>query len=74
MADRTRKKGGVRLDHYDREIIRFLGKRGKSNTNEVSTNLKISWITTNVHLKKLKIMGYVLSEKEGELVNWELNY
>jgi DNA-binding transcriptional ArsR family regulator len=64
----------VRLDHFDREIIHFLGNRGESNTNEISENLKISWATTNIHLNKLKKMGYVKSNRDGGIIYWELNY
>jgi len=65
----------TRLDHYDRSIIHFLGKRGESNANEISENLKISWATTSNHLKKLKKMGYVIhSKKKGESIIWSLNY
>jgi Mn-dependent DtxR family transcriptional regulator len=64
----------VRLDHFDREIIHFLGNRGDSNTNEISENLKISWATSQIHLKKLVRMGYVSSYKTNKIITWKLNY
>lgn len=64
----------LRLNSFDREIIRFLGNRGESNTNEISKNLKISWATILSHLNKMKKMGYVNKSKDGELVVWSLRY
>lgn len=63
-----------RLDNIDKQIIHFLGNRGNANTNEISENLKISWATANKHLRKLNIKGYVIKEKQGELIIWSLNY
>ena len=62
------------LDHYDKMIIHFLGNRGKSNTNEIAENLKISWKTANEHLYKLNQLGFVNTMKIGKIVYWILNY
>ena len=67
-------KKRIRLDHYDKNIIRYLGKRGDSNTNKIAEALDISWKTTNDHLKKLKKYGYVRKYKKGIIVYWSLNY
>ena len=64
----------IRLDHFDREIIRVLGNIGQSNTNEIADNLKISWVTALLHLKKLKSMRYVSSHKEKTILFWKLKY
>ena len=61
------------LDHYEKAIIHFLSHSGDSTINEVSEGLKISWATAKSRLFKLKNLGYVLEEKEGEVTYWKLN-
>jgi len=68
------KKRRRRLDHYDKKIIHYLGKKGEANTNQVAETVGISWLTAKKHLKKLHEMGYIYAVKQGEIIYWELDY
>jgi DNA-binding Lrp family transcriptional regulator len=65
----------VDLDHYDREIIYFLGHRGDSTTNYIADELGLSWATVNEHLKKLTKLGIVKAYKKDrtdKVHHWKL--
>ena len=70
----NKKKSAIRIDHYDREIIRFLGRKGESSTNQIADGADFSWATALKHLRKLKGYGFVLTNFKRNKIYWRLRF
>jgi len=64
----------IKIDHYDRGIISFLGEKGESSTNQIAYGADFSWATTIKHLRKLKRYGFVLSDVKRKKTYWRLKF
>lgn len=63
----------VRLDSFDRNIIYYLARtRVLRTTNKIAFHVGMSWNTAEVHLKRLKKLGFVLMfGKSWIIVEWD---
>lgn len=67
----------VELDSYDKKILRLL-KHPKYiiypeySVQQIAKNTEMSWATANIHLDKLKQMGFIIKEKIKGLATWKL--
>ena len=62
------------IDVFDKGLLHYLLKiKGRATTNRIAKRSKMSWNTADKHLKKLKRMDLVKSEREKKKKFWKAN-
>ncbi|HEY2849502.1 MAG TPA: autorepressor SdpR family transcription factor [Gemmatimonadaceae bacterium] len=59
-------------DPTRREIVRLLRKRSHTS-GEIAGQFKSSWPTVSRHLAVLRDAGLIISERDGQMIRYELN-
>jgi len=64
----------IDIDVFDRSLLHYLLKtKGRATTNRLAKRTTMSWNTADKHLKKLKRMDLVKSEKEKKKKFWKID-
>ncbi len=56
------------------KILEFIDEHGIVNVNKIYNTLKLEQSITSQHLRILRIVGLVVTERDGKFVHYSLNY
>ena len=56
------------------KILEFIDQSGSVNVNKIYNTLKLEQSITSQHLRILRSVGLVVTEREGKYIHYSLNY
>lgn len=56
------------------KILEFIDQNGSVNVNKIYNTLKLEQSITSQHLRILRAVGLVQTEREGKYIHYSLNY
>lgn len=56
------------------KILEFIDQNGSVNVNKIYNTLKLEQSITSQHLRILRSVGLVQTEREGKYIHYSLNY